>query len=226
MCDPIHRRTERIFALPIRVPSFPAIAAAHIELESHMRRFLIATAALATIASPIAAAAQSYGEVRRDQREVREEQRDVQRERQRARRDGVVTNRERREIQEERRDVRGAQRELREDRQDYRQAQRWDRNNRNWWRGRSDFRGYNGRRAGYWYAPGYGYRPHDRRYASNYWRRGAVVPYGYRSYYVQDPYYYGLRSAPPGHRWVHADNDILLVTLATGLIADAVFDIW
>jgi len=189
-----------------------------------MKRLLIATAALATIASPIAAAAQSYGEVRRDQREVREEQRDVQRERQRARRDGVVTNRERREIQEERRDVRGAQRELREDRQDYRQAQRWDRNNRNWWRGRSDFRGYNGRRAGYWYAPGYGYRPVDRRWANYRWARGAYVPYGYRNFYIQDPYFYGLRPAPYGYRWVYLDGNLVLMALATGLIADIIYN--
>ena len=43
---------------------------------------------------------------------------------------------------------------------------------------------------------------------------------------MRDPYYYGLRPAPRGYRWVHADNDILLVALATGVIADVLFDIW
>lgn len=189
-----------------------------------MRRFLIATAALATIAAPMAAAAQSYGEVRQDQREVRQEERELQRERQQARRDGVITPRERREIQEEQRDVRGARQELREDRQDYRQAQRWDRNNSNWWQGRADFRSYNGRRAGHWYAPGYGYRQIDPRYANYRWARGAYVPYGYRSYYIQDPYFYGLRTAPYGHRWVYVDNNLVLMAMASGLIADIVYN--
>ena len=185
-----------------------------------MKRFLIATAALATIAAPLAASAQSYGEVRQDQREVREEQRDVKRERQRAQRDGVVTQREQRQIQAERRDVQGARQELREDRQDMRQAQHFDRNNRNWWQGRNEFRGYNGRRAGFWYAPGYGYRPVSSRYANYSWARGGYVPYGYRNYYIQDPYFYGLRPAPYGHRWVYADGNLVLMALATGLIAD------
>lgn len=189
-----------------------------------MKKLLIATAALATLAGPMAASAQSYGEVRHDQREVRQEQRDVQRARERARQDGVVTPREQRRIQEERRDVRGARQELREDRRDYRQAQRWDRNNRNWWRGRSDFRGYNGRRAGYWYAPGYGYRQIDRRWANYRWAKGAIVPYGYRNFYVQDPYFYGLRPAPYGYRWIYVDNNLVLMSMATGLIADIIYN--
>jgi Ni/Co efflux regulator RcnB len=189
-----------------------------------MKRFLIATVALATLAGPMVASAQSYGEVRHDQRQVREEQRDLQKERARAKRDGVVTNRERRNIQNERRDVVGARQELREDRQDMRQAQRWDRNNRNWWRGRSEFNGYNGRRAGFWYAPGYGYRPVARQYANYRWARGAYVPAGYRNFYVQDPYFYGLRPAPYGHRWVYADGNLVLMAMTTGLIADIVMN--
>lgn len=189
-----------------------------------MKRLLIAAASLATVAAPMAASAQSYGEVRHDKREVREEQRDVQRERARAQRDGVVTNREARQIQNERRDVVGARRELQSDRQDMRQAQRWDRSNRNWWRGRTDFRGYNGRRSGYWYAPGYGYRPVAKQYWNYRWARGAYVPAGYRSYYVNDPYFYGLRPAPYGYRWVYADGNLVLMAMATGLIADIVMN--
>jgi Ni/Co efflux regulator RcnB len=189
-----------------------------------MKKFLIATAALATLAAPMAASAQSRGEVRHDQREVRQEQQDVRKAQNRARQDGVVTQREQRNIQNQRRDVRGARQELREDRRDYRQAQRFDRNNRNWWRGRNDFRGYNGRRAGYWYAPGYGYRQIDRRWANYRWARGAIVPYGYRNFYVQDPYFYGLRPAPYGYRWVFVDNNLVLMAMATGLIADIVYN--
>jgi Ni/Co efflux regulator RcnB len=187
---------------------------------SNMRRFLIATAALATLAAPMAASAQSYGEVRQDKRELRQEQKELKHERQRAHRDGVVTNGERRDIQGERRDVRGAQQELRGDRQDMRQSQRFDRSNRTWWQGRQEFAGYTGRRAGYWYAPGYGYRTVAPRYANYSWSRGGYVPYGYRNFYVQDPYFYGLRPAPYGHRWVYADGNLVLMSIATGLIAD------
>ena len=39
---------------------------------------------------------------------------------------------------------------------------------------------------------------------------------------MQDPVYYGLRPAPRGHRWVYADNNFVLMAVATGLIADVV----
>lgn len=185
-----------------------------------MRRFLIATAALATLAAPMAASAQSYGEVRHDKREVQQEKRELQRERQRAHRDGVVTPRERREVRQERGDVRGARQELRDDRQDMRQAQRFDPSNRNWWQGRREFNGYTGRRAGYWYAPGYGYRPVAARYSNYRWARGGYVPTSYRTYYIQDPYSYGLRPAPYGQRWIYADGNLVLMSIATGMIAD------
>ena len=188
-----------------------------------MKRFLLAAATLATLTGPVAASAQSYGEVRHDRREVNQQQNQLQNAREKARRDGVVTPGERRDIQGERRDVQGARQELRSDTRDMNRANRFDRNNRNWWRGRNDFRGYNGRRAGYWYAPGYGYRQIDRRWANYRWARGAVVPYGYRSFYVQDPFFYGLRPAPYGTRWVYIDNNLVLMSLATGVIMDIVY---
>ena len=95
---------------------------------------------------------------------------------------------------------------------------RWDRNNRNWWRDHQDFRDYRGSRAGYWYAPGYGYYRVDNRYRDYRWRTGAYLPPAYRSYYVRDPNFYGLRPAPRGYRYVHAGNDIVMIALATGLI--------
>lgn len=172
-----------------------------------MKRILIAAAALTTLVAPLAASAQSYG-YSRDGKSTAQERRELQLSRQRAARDGVITNRERRTIQNQRGDVRS--------------AQRWDRTNRNWWQGRADFNGYEGRRAGYWYAPGYGYRQVDRRWADRRWSRGSVVPYGYRNYYVQDPYFYGLRPAGYGQRWVYVDNNLVLMSLATGLIIDLV----
>lgn len=114
-------------------------------------------------------------------------------------------------------------------RHDYRPApprDRWDRNDRNWWRGRADFRGYNGPRAGYWYAPSYGYYRVEPRYRDYRWRTGAYLPAQYRSYYVRDPYFYGLREAPRGYRYVHAGNDILLVAVATGLIASVLSNVY
>jgi Ni/Co efflux regulator RcnB len=170
--------------------------------------------------------AQSRGEVRRDQREVQQSQREVQQERREALRDGRIDRGDRREINQAQRELRDDRRELREDRRDMRQTQRWSRGNRDWWRGRSDFRGYSGLRAGFWFAPGYGYIRSDPRYARHIWRRGEYVPSAYRRYYVPDPYLYGLRAAPPGYRWVYLDNDVVLMSLATGLIADALLDIF
>jgi Ni/Co efflux regulator RcnB len=51
------------------------------------------------------------------------------------------------------------------------------------------------------------------------WQRGGYLPSAYRGYYVRDPYVYGLRPAPRGYRYVHAGNDIVLIAIATGLIA-------
>jgi Ni/Co efflux regulator RcnB len=186
-----------------------------------MRRFLIATAALATFAAPLAASAQSAAEVRQDKRDVVEEKQELKREQQRAKSDGVVTQGERREIQEERREVADAKQELREDRQDMRQAQGFDRSNRDWWKGRKEFSDYTGRRAGYWYAPGYGYRQVNARYASFTWARGVYVPLGYRNYNIRDTHFYGLRRAPPGARWIFADGNLVLMT-TTGLIVEVV----
>ena len=114
-----------------------------------MRKIMIAALAAATLA-PVAANAQSYGEVRRDTREVRQDRRDVQD----ARRYG------------DRGDVRDARRELREDRQERRED----------WR---DYRRTHGdvyRRGAYNAPRGYRYRPvtvgyrfQPGYYGRNYW---------------------------------------------------------
>lgn len=129
-----------------------------------------------------------------------------------------------------RHDRRDDRRDARHDRRDWRQDQRrhdnWNRTDRNWWRGRPEFRDYRGARNGYWYAPGHGYyrvQPRDYGYR---WRTGAYLPPAYRSYSVRDPYFYGLRPAPRGYRYVHAGNDILLIAVATGLIASVLNDIY
>lgn len=99
------------------------------------------------------------------------------------------------------------------------EGHRYNRAQADTWRNRPEWRDYHGARSGYWYAPGYGYHPTTRGYA---WRRGAYVPRAYRTYYVQDPYYYGLYAPPRGHRWVYADGNFVLMALATGLIAGVV----
>ncbi len=48
------------------------------------------------------------------------------------------------------------------------------------------------------------------------------MPPAYRGYYVQDPYYYGLRPAPAGYRWVYLNNNFALMAVASGLIADII----
>jgi Ni/Co efflux regulator RcnB len=87
------------------------------------------------------------------------------------------------------------------------------------WRGRPEWRGYGGQRTGYWYAPGYGYRPMERGVV---WRRGGYVPGAYRAYYVQEPGYYRLSPAPAGYRWVYGDNSFVLMALASGMITSVV----
>lgn len=174
-----------------------------------MRHLLYAAAALATAVAPMAASAQNH-ERREDRRELREDRRELREDRRDAMRDGRVTPSERRELQRDQAEVRESRREL-----------RYDRRRADTWRDRHEWRSYRGARAGYWYAPGYGYRPVQRGYS---WRRGAYVPRGYRTYYVQDPYYYGLPVAPAGYRWVYADGNFVLMALASGLIANVILN--
>lgn len=122
-----------------------------------MRKIVIAALAAAAL-TPVAANAQSYGEVRRDTREVRQDRRELRD----AQRYG------------DRRDVRDARQELREDRQERRED----------WR---DYRRTHGdvyRRPAYVGPRGYRYRPvtvgyrfAPAYYGRNYW---ITDPYAYR----------------------------------------------
>lgn len=171
-----------------------------------MKRLLYAAVAIAAVAAPMASQAQP----REDRRELREDRRELREDRRDAQRDGRITGGERRELNHDRREVRQSERQVR-----YNRAQRET------WQGRNEWRDFRGARQGYWYAPGYGYRPIQQRYRNN-WRRGAYVPAAYRSYYVQDPYYYGLNAPPRGYRWVYADNNFVLMSLASGLISQVI----
>jgi len=87
-----------------------------------------------------------------------------------------------------------------------------------WWRGRRGFEGYAGHRNGFWFAPGWGYYQVDPRWYGYDWSIGVVVPYELRSYYVSDPYDYGLPPAPYGTAWVFLGDEIVLIDLQSGEI--------
>src|SRR5690606_3847342 len=191
-----------------------------LRMELNMNRLTKAAVialALATTAAPMMAQAQD----RHDRREWRQDRRDDRREWRQDRRD------DRREWRQDRREWRQDRRHDRRDwRQDQRRHDRWSRDNRDWWRGRPEFRDYRGARNGYWYAPGHGYYRVEPRYYGYRWRTGGYLPSAYRNYYVSDPYFYGLRPAPRGYRYVHAGNDILMIAVATGLIASVMNNVY
>ena len=53
-------------------------------------------------------------------------------------------------------------------------------------------------------------------------RRGGHVPASYRGRVVSDWSHRGLRRPPHGQRWVRVDNDYVLISAATGIIASIV----
>jgi Ni/Co efflux regulator RcnB len=173
-----------------------------------MKTLLYAAIALTTAAAPIAASAQPHQERREDRRELRQDRRELREDRRDA--GHRVSPHERRELQRDRAEIRRDRREL-----------RYDRRHTESWRHRPEWRDYRGARAGYWFAPGYGYHPVLRGHV---WRRGGYVPMSYRRYYVQDYGYYGLRAPPHGYRWVYADGNFVLMALATGLIANVIIN--
>lgn len=94
--------------------------------------------------------------------------------------------------------------------------------NHDWTRG-PYYYGYNwGKR---YRAPSYYSRPYG--YYSRSWQVGYTLPRSYygSSYYV-DYRPYGLAPPPYGYRWIRVDNDVFLVAIASGLIADIVSDFY
>ncbi|WP_374943195.1 RcnB family protein [Sphingomonas sp.] len=161
-----------------------------------MRKFIIAALA-ATVITPVAAGAQSYGEVRRDQREVRQDRRELDR----ARADG------------DRGDIRDARRELREDRQETREDRRdFRRDNRGY---RQDGRGGYAYRGDAYRGPrGYRYRPVSVGY------RFAPSYYG-RNYWINDYSSYRLSAPRFGYqRWVRYGSDVVLVDTRSGRVVE------
>lgn len=165
-----------------------------------MRTIILASLALATLASPLAAQT-APGEIRRDRREVNREYRDLQDARQYGSRG---------DIREEREEFRDARRELRSDRRER------DRNGiHNDRRGHDDRGRYNDQRRfrgdRYYYPRGYAYRGYNS---------GAYLPRAYWSsqYYIGRPAYYGLANPYAGTRWVRVGPDALLIRVRNGVV--------
>jgi len=175
--------------------------------EIVMRKFILSTLALATLASPVAALAQR-GEIQEDRREVRREYRDLQAARQYG---------DRGDIREERGEYRDARRELREDVRD-RDDRRYDRRYDNDRRGdRYEGRRYQG--GAYYHPRGYAYR----NYAV-----GAYLPRAYWAdrYYIGRPAQFGLGNAWRGTRWVRVGGDALLIRIRNGAVLQVVRGIY
>ncbi len=68
----------------------------------------------------------------------------------------------------------------------------------------------------------YGYRPYGYRHSR--WSVGSRLPYGMYGYsHYIDYGTYGLREPPYGYRWARVGNDVYLVSVDNGLIADVIY---
>ena len=97
-----------------------------------------------------------------------------------------------------------------------------DRHDRRDWNRDQGFRHYDGRR----FDRGRYVRPHGYYYRA--WHYGDRLPRAYygRRYIVNDYYAYHLRRPPYGYHWVRVDNDIVLASIASGIVVSAVFGIF
>ncbi|CAA0097757.1 Uncharacterised protein [Starkeya nomas] len=66
------------------------------------------------------------------------------------------------------------------------------------------------------YKPHHGYQAPRKR---SHWSRGERLPSQYRRDVVRDYKRYRLAPPPRGHHWVRVNNDYLLISATTGLIA-------
>jgi Ni/Co efflux regulator RcnB len=184
-------------------------------------------------------AGQDQRDVTRDGRD----QRDAYRDREAARdtRDGAY----REDRRDARQDWRDNREDRRDDRRDWRDGRgrddrgyangrgygygRGDDRGRGWnnnWRNdrRYDWQGYRTSNRNLYRMPRYaGPRGYDRGYSR--WSPGSrIQPYFYgESYWINDPFRYRLPPAYGGYRWVRYYNDVALVDIRSGLIADVIY---
>ncbi|WP_378949766.1 RcnB family protein [Mesorhizobium sp. ANAO-SY3R2] len=75
--------------------------------------------------------------------------------------------------------------------------------------------------------PHYGQKQHGRdqynqHKKKHHWSKGERVPDWRRKQALRDYHRYGLKRPGHGQRWVKVDNDFLLISMASGIIAAAV----
>jgi hypothetical protein len=103
----------------------------------------------------------------------------------------------------------------------------WNRNRGyDWWRNDRGFRGYNGFRFGFYFAPGHGYYSVPRNYWGQRWYPGDYLPSVFWRYQLNDWRTFGLGFPPPGTQWVAVDNHIYLIDSYDGYIIEVIFDAW
>lgn len=164
---------------------------------------------------PLVAQAGVRAPVVQGRQDRRDDRRDYRGDRRDDRRDDRYDRRD------DRRDVRY---DRRDDRRDWRDDRRHD--NRNY------ARGYDRRWSGYNWHPQYRYRApvryvYPRGYRAQQWRVGYRLPPAYyqRNYYVDYRSYY-LPPPPYGYSWVRVDRDVVLVSIASGLIRDIFYGLY
>ncbi|MGB3627296.1 MAG: RcnB family protein [Henriciella sp.] len=54
------------------------------------------------------------------------------------------------------------------------------------------------------------------------WHRGEMLPVRYRDARIADWERYDLRRAPEGLRWVRVEDEAYLISISSGIIADAI----
>lgn len=171
-----------------------------------MKRLILALAAAASIAGPMAAATSAYADDRRgDRREWRDDRRGDRE--WRGERRGDRRDWDRREYRDRDWDRRG-------DRRDWNDRNRWDDRRYNGYYYNNRW-AYGPPPAAYWGRPGF--RPDYRR-----WARGAYLPRHYNTYVIYDYPRYRLRPPPRGYHWIRANDDYVLAAIATGLILDVI----
>jgi Ni/Co efflux regulator RcnB len=98
--------------------------------------------------------------------------------------------------------------------------------NHDWWRGRSEFRGYAGPRVGFWFIPGVGYYQAPQAYWGRHWGYGDYLPQMLWQYQVNDWADYGLPPPPWGCAWVWIDGGVALIDLSDGYVLDVEYGLW
>ena len=73
-----------------------------------------------------------------------------------------------------------------------------------------------------YHAPRHDFRKQAPRHHHQRWSKGHRVPDWQRRHALRDYHRHGLKRPGRGQQWIQVDNDFLLITLATGVIAGIV----